>query len=54
MITSEYCVTICDRGVIMQVILTATRAIPLDNIFLLLDGLSQWVTQSDLSKVLQS
>lgn len=34
--------------------LRSVWSIPLDDIFLLLDGLPQWVTQSDLSKVLQS
>lgn len=29
------------------------HSLPLDDVFLLLDGLSKWVTQSDLSKVLQ-
>lgn len=48
------CVTICSWDVnVIWVILTAVQSVPLDDIFLLLDGLSQWVTQSDLGKVLQ-
>ena len=58
LLTRIYAWVLCDnmqlRSQCDQLISTVVFSIPLDDIFLLLDSLSQWVTQSDLSEVLQS